>query len=133
MWNTNKMPIYGDEIRVNRGLYYHYGIYVDDKNVIQFGTSSGVEVSPENARVIITTLDVFLKGGVLEIREYNEEELKKKRSSKDIVNYAMAHLGEAGYDLINNNCEHFANRCVFGESYSEQVDNVMSLLRRILG
>lgn len=124
------MPVYGDEIRVNRGLYFHYGIYIDDKNVVQFGTVSGVEVSPENARVIITTLDVFLKGQVLEIREYSSEEQKKKRKPEEVVNYAMAHLGEAGYDLINNNCEHFANRCVFGESYSEQVDNIMALLRR---
>lgn len=130
MWSISRKPIFGDHIRVNRGFYLHHGIYLDDENVVQFGTEAGVEISASNARVMIVSLKDFLKGGTLEVREYSIEEEKKKRKPTDIVNYALAHIGEAGYDLISNNCEHFANRCVFGESYSEQVDDVMSLFRR---
>ena len=30
------------------------------------------------------------------------------------------------YNLISNNCEHFANECVFGQAVSEQVEDVFS-------
>lgn len=133
MWNISRKPVCSDQIRVNRGLYYHYGIYLDDNNVVQFGTEDGVEISPKNARVMIVTLEKFLNGGECEVRDYTKEEETKKRKPTEIVNYALAHLGEGGYDLIKNNCEHFANRCVFGESVSQQVDDIMSLFRRYVG
>ena len=37
------------------------------------------------------------------------------------------------YDLISNNCEHFSNRCAFGTSNSDQVDNIMSFVKRLFG
>ena len=72
-----KRPEFGDQIRVNRGFYYHHGIYVDDNNVIQFGSING-ELDPSKARVIVTTLQDFLKNATfLEVREFNEEEKQK--------------------------------------------------------
>lgn len=129
-----KKPVYGDHIRVNRGLYSHHGIYIDDDHVCQFAsTANGHETDPNYASVCLTTLDDFLKGGVLEVREYTDLELKEKREPQEIVNAALSRLGEKGYDLINNNCEHFANECVFGYKKSEQIDNVMSVLSSIFG
>ena len=61
MWKMKK-PNYGDQIRVNRGLYYHHGIYVSDNEVIQYASPKGSEISPETALIISTTLDEFLKG-----------------------------------------------------------------------
>ena len=120
-----KRPEFGDQIRVNRGFYYHHGIYVDDNNVIQFGSING-ELDPSKARVIVTTLQDFLKNATfLEVREFNEEEVAKKRSPSDVVNYAFMQLGRGGYNLISNNCEHFANECLFGTKKSEQVDEVL--------
>ena len=127
MWECKK-PIRADQIRVNRGLYYHFGIYEDDNTVYQFASPKGSEISPETACVCICTLDEFLKGGILEVRAYSEEELKTKKSPDEIIDYAKAHLGEMGYNLISNNCEHFANRCTFGKSISDQSDSIMSLL-----
>ncbi|HPA57831.1 MAG TPA: lecithin retinol acyltransferase family protein, partial [bacterium] len=31
---SRREPIKGDHIRVNRGFYYHHGIYVNDNEVI---------------------------------------------------------------------------------------------------
>lgn len=132
MWKTKK-PVSGDHIRVNRGLYYHHGIYADDYCVFHFASPSDNEMNPETARVLYTTLDQFLKGGILEVREYSFEEINKKRNPKEIIDEAIKSIGEGGYNVISNNCEHFANRCVFGESTSEQVESVKELLRRILG
>ena len=57
----------------------------------------------------------------------------KKRNPKEIIDEAVKSIGEGGYNVISNNCEHFANRCVFGEAKSEQVDSVKELLRRMFG
>lgn len=123
MWEM-KNPVYGDQIRVNRGLYYHHGIYASNDEVYQFAAPYGSEVSSENAKVICTTLNEFLKGGNVEVRVYTPDELKQKRNPKEIIAYAKKHLGEGGYDLVSNNCEHFSNRCAFGVSNSSQVDDV---------
>ena len=127
MW-SNRKPVYSDQIRVNRGLYYHYGIYESDDVVYQFASPKGAEISAETATINTTTLADFLKGGVLEVRDYTEEELQMKKSPNEIIEYAKDHLGEMGYDLINNNCEHFANRATFGKSESSQVNNIFSIL-----
>jgi hypothetical protein len=132
MWKTKK-PVLGDHIRVSRGLYYHHGIYADDYCVFHFASPSDNEMNPETARVLYTTLDGFLKGGTLEVREYTFEESNKKRNPKEVIDAAIKSIGEGGYNVISNNCEHFANRCIFGESKSEQVDNVKELLRRMFG
>lgn len=128
MW-VKKKPEYGDQIRVCRGLYYHHGIYAFDDMVYQFAVpGENRDIDPKLARVSTTTLEGFLRGGELEVREYTEEEKKKKRTPLEIVQYAKDHLGEAGYDLITNNCEHFSNRCVFEEEQRTQVDDVIQKL-----
>ena len=126
-------PIPGDHIRVKVNGYYHHGIYADDFCVFHFASPSENEMNPDTARVLYTTLDEFLKDGILEVREYSIEETNKKREPKEVIDAAIKSIGEGGYNLISNNCEHFANRCVFGESKSEQVDAVKELFRRILG
>ena len=127
MWSTNK-PQYGDHIRVNRGLYYHHGIYVSDEYVINFAsTKPGYELDPNSASVCIVSLKDFLKNGMCEVRIYTAEEEKIKRNNQDKVNYAFTKIGSKGYNLLNNNCEHFANECVFGKKRSEQIDNIKKI------
>ena len=128
MWEIKK-PSYGDQIRVNRGMYTHHGIFISEDSVIHFAPPGNTDVlDPSKARVINTPLNEFLKGGVLEVRVYTDEELKRKRSPKVIVAEALAHLGEGGYNIISNNCEHFSNLCAFGKKESNQVEAVFSLL-----
>ena len=56
---------YGDVIRVNRGIYYHYGIYADDRTVYQYASRMGSEIEG-NATVHITTLEKFARGGTVQ-------------------------------------------------------------------
>ncbi|MBP5445170.1 MAG: lecithin retinol acyltransferase family protein [Acholeplasmatales bacterium] len=129
MW-IKKKPNYGDQIRVNRGLYFHHGIYVSDDEVIQYASPSGSEISPATALIISTTLDYFLNGGVVEVREYNDEELKMVRSKEEIVKFARSMLGTGlgEYSIVNNNCEHFSNYCAFGKKESNQVEDFLKML-----
>ena len=39
---------------------------------------------------------------------------------------AESRLGEGEYDLVFNNCEHFANWCRTGRSYSDQSDRMLA-------
>jgi hypothetical protein len=131
LWALGK-PEYGDHIRVCRGAYFHHGIYQDDDCVYQFGIpGEGIETDPKNAVVCTISLKDFSKGSPIEVRVYTKEEKEIKRSPLEIIQYAKDHLGEKGYNLISNNCEHFANRCVFGKSESEQVDNILNTIRQI--
>jgi hypothetical protein len=129
MWEMKK-PTFGDQIRVNRGLYYHHGIYVNDNEVIQYASPKGSEISPATALIISTTLDTFLNGGSVEVRVYNSDELKRVRTKEEIVEFAKSKLGTGlgEYNLIENNCEHFSNLCAFGKKESNQVEDFFKML-----
>ena len=129
MW-IKKTPSYGDQIRVNRGLYFHHGIYVSDNEVIQYASPKGSEISASTALIISTSLSQFLNGGEVEVREYNSEELKKVRTKDEIVKFAKSMLGTGlgEYNLINNNCEHFSNYCAFGVKESNQVEDIFKMI-----
>lgn len=124
---VQKTPQKGDHIRVQRmnGLYAHHGIYVSDEEVIHFtGKDDDSILDWSKPEVIQTDLSYFLKGGTLEVKEYTDEEFADLYSPEQIVTYARACLGDKGYNLIFNNCEHFANVCTLGRFRSHQVEKV---------
>ena len=129
MWVKEK-PSYGSQIRVNRGLYFHHGIYEDDNHVYQYASPKGSEIKAETAIINVTTLSDFLKGGEVEVRKYNSEELKNKRSNDEIIKCAKSLVGTGlgEYNLINNNCEHFSNYCAFGKKESNRVEDIFKML-----
>lgn len=126
---VQKMPQKGDHIRVQRmnGLYAHHGIYVSDEEVIHFTRKDDDSILDwSKPEVIQTDLSYFLKGGILEVKEYTDEEFADLYSPEQIVTYARACLGDKGYNLIFNNCEHFANVCTLGRFRSHQVEKVFT-------
>ena len=129
---VKKRPAMGDHIRVNRGLYSHHGIYVSDEEVIHFtGNEDDSILDWSKPEVISSDIEYFLKGDTLEVREYTDDELEDLYPVDHIVQYARACLGDKGYNLIFNNCEHFANTCTLGRFRSKQVEDVFgSLLKK---
>ena len=126
-WIQRK-PTMGDHIRVNRigGLYAHHGIYVSEEEVIHFtGKEDDSILDWSKPEVISSDLEYFLKGGILEIKEYSDEEFQDLYAPEQIVTYARACLGDKGYHLAFNNCEHFANVCTLGRFRSNQVERVL--------
>ncbi len=126
-----KEPSPGDMIRVRNGNFYHYGIYVSDGEVIQFGLApSEREMIPDSEiEVISADIDAFLAGGFLEVAEYDKKEKKKNRAAREVIEYARGKLGMRGYNILYNNCEHFATECVSGVRSCEQADSVRALFR----
>lgn len=129
---TEKTPIFGDMIRVKVQFYHHYGIFVSESEVIQFGLPDDPMRSADQIRVLATDVMTFLQGGDLEVMVPDREARKKMRSPEQIVALARQRIGEGGYNILHNNCEHFANECVFGEKHSGFLQDVREKLRKKL-
>ncbi|HDR7898475.1 MULTISPECIES: lecithin retinol acyltransferase family protein [Bacillus cereus group] len=95
----------------------HYGIYDGDGWVYHFtGDSIG------NARIKFTTLKDFEKGGIA----YIENVYGARYDVEEIIRRASSQVGSdfGGYNLLKNNCEHFAYWCVTGIRQSRQTFNM---------
>ena len=62
-----KEPKRGDMIRVASGSIYHFGIYVSDDEVIQFGLAPSQRAVLRDSEVEVLSSDIytFLAGGFL--------------------------------------------------------------------
>lgn len=116
----------GDMIRVRLGGLYHYGIFVSEDEVIQFGLPPTAENRAKEGepRVLATDIDVFACGCIIETAVPDRSESKRRASAEETVARARAAVGKGGYNIIHNNCEHFVNECVFGEARCTQAEDV---------
>lgn len=122
---------FGDAVRVKLGGLYHYGIYASDEEVIQFGLPPSPDRRAQDVEVTASDVSDFLSGGFMEVGRPEGKERRMKRPGKEVVAAARARMGEKGYDLIRNNCEHFVNSCLFGKSFSTQTDGMRAHIRAI--
>lgn len=130
---TYKEPSAGDMIRVAVGSIYHFGVYVSDEEVIQFGLPPARRglIDDADIEVISSSIDGFLAGGFLEVCEFDKKEKKKNRPPEQVVAYARSKIGSRGYHILYNNCEHFANECVSGVQVCRQAEDLRELLRKM--
>ncbi|GAA4837956.1 lecithin retinol acyltransferase family protein [Algivirga pacifica] len=105
---------YGQHIFISKGVYTHHGIGLGNGKIIHYaGFSEAWEIGP----VEIITLDEFTLGAEVNIKVYED----RKFSEHETVERALSRLGEDGYTLWGNNCEHFASWAITGAHSSEQV------------
>lgn len=111
----------GDHLKVNRigGVYSHHGIYIGGEKVIHFNGEPGEGKS--QASVVEDSLSTFSSGGAVEVVDYQNE----KFSGEQVVERAKLRLGETGYNLGFNNCEHFARWCKTDCPRSLQVETTL--------
>ncbi len=106
----------GDQIFVMRdlagmpGLYQHHGIDFGDGTVIHYSKAR------EIAEVARTSYDAFAWGNPV-----NPVRQTDPYPPDLVMQRAESRLGERQYDLLQNNCEHFANWCTTGRSESRQL------------
>ena len=132
-WELNE-PKPGDMIRVKfADALYHYGIFVSDDEVIQFGLAPTrrMQIPDSEIEVMASDIDSFLGGGFLEVGVLDKKESKTARSPKDAISYARSKMGTRGYNILYNNCEHFANECLLGMKFSSQADAIRAQLRAL--
>ena len=112
----------GSHIKTARTVYSHHGIYCGNGKVVHY---SGFAEAFKKGKLEITTLAAFLGSETkYYVIEYPSD--KVKFSSKEIIRRALSRVGEDSYNIVFNNCEHFAAWCVTGKSESKQVRTVLS-------
>ena len=116
----------GDMIRIPLGQFFHFGIFVSENEVIQFGLPPIPEyrTEPDKVEVASTDIDVFSCGKIVEVARLSLSEKLKRYKPEKTVALARSRIGEKGYNILRNNCEHFAYECVFGVKYCSQVDEL---------
>ncbi|MBQ9467602.1 MAG: lecithin retinol acyltransferase family protein [Clostridia bacterium] len=124
----------GAHIRVRTGSFYHHGIYIGGGEVVQFGLPRDIYGDPSEIRILRSPVKDFCPddSSFIEVYRFSRKELKQKQSDAQIVAAALAHVGEGGYSVLRNNCEHFANFCVFGRKTSAQIDDVCKNVSEML-
>ena len=116
----------GDMVRVRAGSVWHYGVFVSDGEVIEFGPPPVGSALREAAafRIMAVDVDEFSAGGIVERAVLDRGEQKKRLPPEKTIALARSRIGEGGYDVLHNNCEHFAYACVFGVERSLQEEEL---------
>ena len=130
---VEKTPVYGDLIRTKVRFYYHYGIFVSEQQVIQFGLPNDPMRPAEQIQVLSSDINAFLQDGEVEVAVPDGATRRQMRDADEIVRIALSRMGEGGYDILHNNCEHFVNDCAFGKPTSTFLQDVREKLRAKLG
>ena len=118
------LPLGAHLITPRRG-YSHHGIHVGGGRVVHYaGLFSGLHRGP----VAEVLLAQFAGGRAIRIKAGHGA----RYSGPEVAARARSRLGEDRYRLFTNNCEHFCEWCVGGESRSEQVAQLEAWPRRVL-
>jgi hypothetical protein len=129
---------YGDAIRSDGGMpplaahivtartcYTHHGIYVGDGKVVHYaGLCRGWRRGP----IEQTSLQAFARGRPVSVRTHPDSRF----AACEVIARARSRLGEGCYRILSNNCEHFCEWCVCGESRSRQIEIWRTRLQRAL-
>lgn len=120
---------FGDLIRVRCGVIYHFGIFVSEDEVIQFGLPPDQNILSRNndeIEVCVSDIDTFCGAKAIEVATLEKSDKVRRFSPKKTVRLARSRIGEKGYHIIHNNCEHFARECYCGERRCETTEKILS-------
>ena len=112
----------GDMIRVSIGSVKHYGVFISEQEIIQFGPPPVALTAVDDSKicVCVTTAKEFSCGNIIERAILDKKESRLRLKPQETIRIARSRIGEKGYSLLHNNCEHFAYECVFGIKKSTQ-------------
>jgi Lecithin retinol acyltransferase len=123
-WNLNlsgQFFMKGEQIYVMRellnfqGVYEHHGIDCGDGTIIHYRKGTD--------RIEKTPRAIFTDGRTVYTKHYDTSFIPDV-----VVNRAESRLGEQRYNLLFNNCEHFATWCKTGINHSQQVEDFIPFL-----
>jgi|GEM_PF-2371189 len=115
----------GAHLLTTRLGYTHHGIHVGGGKVVHYaGLSLGIHRGPLEE----VSLADFADGREVKLKR----DANPRYSGAEAAARARSRLGEDRYRLTTNNCEHFCEWCVRGESRSEQVEKFYAWPRQWL-
>ena len=102
--------------------YQHHGIDVGDGQVIHFADAQGDAAGPGQSTdgfvISQVPMSLLTRDGRSRVHWVHHSD---SISPDEVVQRAKSQIGRQGYDLVFNNCEHFASWCVVGQQTSRQV------------
>ncbi len=96
-----------------QGIFHHHGIDLGDGTVAHY---------LEGREILKSPFEDFSRG--LQCTTIQHE---KSLDKKTTLNRAQSRIGEQNYNLLFNNCEHFANWCKIGHHRSNQLERLVQL------
>ena len=108
----------GDHLQVPRqhGLFNHHGIDLGDGSVAHY---------LEGREILRSPIEEFTQGNKSSIINHAQQS-----STGVTLRRAMSRIGEQDYNLLFNNCEHFATWCKTGRHRSSQIESAVDRARR---
>jgi Lecithin retinol acyltransferase len=117
-------PPIGAHMLTPRRGYTHHGIYVGRGRVVHYGgLSRGLRRGP----VEEVPLSQFARGRPIWVRPWD----MSSANPEEVVRRARLRIGENRYRVLTNNCEHFCEWCISGDSRSCQVDALIAQCRGV--
>ena len=139
------------------GTYVHYGIYVSDTCIVHYNIPASKTIGHATVHATdlrnflrddseyfildfpkpyVPPVALGNAGSTPHTNSYSEELARSLQqtygyhlySPEETVARARSRLGETSYNLLTNNCEHFAIWCKTGVSESLQVNNMLGAL-----
>jgi nucleotide-binding universal stress UspA family protein len=110
-----------DHLQVPRqhGLFKHHGIDLGDGTVAHY---------LEGREILRSSTDDFSQGQPLTVIAHADAS-----PTRVTLQRAMSRIGEQNYNLLFNNCEHFASWCKTGRHRSGQIDIALERARHLSG
>ncbi|XP_062571776.1 phospholipase A and acyltransferase 3-like [Saccostrea cucullata] len=130
----------GDLLEFPRGWYSHWAVYVGNEEVVHLAgdENDGINGNIKTHHVFTICGKTFNKAivkrenfweVVLDSKaEINNNKDRKcsPRQAHEIVEEALMKIGKIGYNVLWNNCEHFAAYCRYGVNWSEQANTALT-------
>ncbi|KAK7093760.1 hypothetical protein V1264_007454 [Littorina saxatilis] len=114
----------GDTVKIFRGVYFHYGVYIGDQGD---GRGNFVHVAGDGGFVKPT--GEVKRGNLVDVANGSSmnisnalDNTEKILSVPEIIKRALEAVGKDGakYNVFEHNCEHFANWCRYDTKISTQ-------------
>ena len=97
--------------------YTHHGIYIGNGQVVHY-VGLGDDPDADGTKIQVVTLEGFHGGNGYWLVPHPLAPF----AGEKVVERARSRLGEDGYSVCANNCEHFCNWAIDGNHASQQVD-----------
>ena len=110
-----------DHLQVPRqhGLFHHHGIDLGDGTVAHY---------LEGREILRSPIDAFRQEQAIAVIEHDAAS-----TTGVTLRRAMSRIGEQNYNLLFNNCEHFATWCKTGRHRSGQIESALERARHWSG
>ena len=134
----------GDIVYVKRKGYRHFGIYAGNDHVIHYHKErhpllcDGIVTETSVSEFMSDSDTLYVLNGMDSKAKYSAFDWIIKRlwdgeittfPPGETVERARSKIGEHGYNLLLNNCEHFSFWCKTGIAKSTQIDEILSYLQ----